>query len=115
MAGCATMSHMDELLTLKSVSDNQRDIDIYLKKQEKGFKKLLEDIKNNQLTKGKSKRSIIQDYSDPILVKKINGEEDVKEILLYRKPTDYFNSDRVYLYIDNKGKLVHWELKPVDS
>lgn len=109
------MEHLDELLTLKSVSDSQRDIDIYLQKQEKGFSRLMNDINNNQLSKGKSRRSIIQDYSEPILVKKTNGENSIREILLYRKPTECFNSDRVYLYIDNKGKLAYWELKPVDK
>ncbi|MFA5271700.1 MAG: hypothetical protein WC412_05100 [Candidatus Omnitrophota bacterium] len=114
-SGCATVEHLDELFTLKNVSDNQRDIDIYLKKQEKGFSRLLDDIKNNRLLRGKSKRLIIEDYSEPVLVKKVEAEDNIIEVLLYRKPTEYFSSDRVYLYINNKGKLAYWELKPADK
>lgn len=109
------MEHLDELLTLKNVSDNQRDMDIYLKKQIKGFKKLLDDIKNDRLRKGESKNSIISTYYDPILTKQVGESKDIREVLLYRHPTEYFNSDRVYLYINNKGRLAYWEVKPAES
>lgn len=114
ISGCSTIAHMDELLTLKSVADNQRDIDIYLKKQEKGFKRLLGDIKNNRLRKGESKKYLIDAYYEPILTKKADDLKDVREILLYRHPTEAFKSDRVYLYIDTKGKLAYWEVKPAE-
>ena len=115
VSGCATMEHLDELLTLKNVSDNQKDMDIYLKKQIKGFKKLLDDIKNDRLRKGESKNYIISTYYDPILTKQVGELKDIREVLLYRHPTEYFNSDRVYLYINNKGRLAYWEVKPAES
>lgn len=109
------MAHMDELLTLKSVSDNQRDIDIYLKKQEKGFTKLLADIRSNKLRKGESKNYLISTYFEPVLTKKAGDLKDIREVLLYRHPTEYFKSDRIYLYINNKGRLAYWELKPAEE
>ncbi len=115
MCGCETMSHMDELLTLKSVADNQREMDIYLKKQEKGFKKLLDDIKNDKLRKGESKNYIISTYFEPVLTKKSGDLKDIREVLLYRHPTEYFKSERVYLYIDNKDRLADWEVKPAEG
>jgi hypothetical protein len=105
---------MDELLTLKSISDSQRDIDIYLKKQEKGFKKLADDINNGRLHKGVSRKYIIDTYYEPVLAKKVDDDSGVKEILLYRDPTEYFQSDRIYLSFNNRGRLVSWELKPAD-
>lgn len=115
MCGCATITHMDELLALKRVSDNQIQIEIYLKKQEQGFSKLYEDIKNDTLKKGMLERAIIYKYSEPILVKKPEEQSDIKEILLYRHPTEYFSSDRIYLYIDKSGKLAYWEIKPAEQ
>lgn len=115
VSGCATLSHMDELLTLKSVADSQNDIERYLAKQEKGFNKLLSDIKNNRLKVGITKKYIITTYSEPILVKSSDKDQTRGEILLYRHPTNYFKSDRIYLYIDENNRLIIWELKPTDS
>ncbi|MDD4183235.1 MAG: hypothetical protein PHT53_05380 [Candidatus Omnitrophica bacterium] len=116
LCGCAKLAHLDELLTLKSVSDNQRQIQIYLDKQEKGFNKLKEDIKNNRLKQGQFKRSIIDRYSEPVLTEEPAPENvGVKEILLYRHPTNYFKSERIYLYFDESGRLLSWELKPAED
>jgi hypothetical protein len=116
LCGCAKLAHLDELLTLKSVSDNQRQIQIYLDKQEKGFNKLKEDIKNNRLKQGQFKRSIINKYSEPVLTEKPAPEDvGVKEILLYRHPTNYFKSERIYLYFDESSRLLSWELKPAEN
>ncbi|MDD4954816.1 MAG: hypothetical protein PHP17_02115 [Candidatus Omnitrophica bacterium] len=114
--GCARLAHLDELLTLKSVSDSQRDIEIYLAKQEKGFTRLEGDIKNNRLRTGEFKRAIIEKYSEPVLTEKPETEKNnIKEILLYRHPTNYFKSDRIYLYFDAEGRLASWELKPAQN
>ncbi len=115
ICGCSTVQHMDELLTLKRVADSQKQIEIYLQKQEQGFSRLYEDINTGKLKPGKLERAIISEYSDPVLIKKPEGQTDIKEILLYRHPTEYFSSDRIYLYIDNKGKLSYWEIKPAEN
>lgn len=106
------MSNLDELLTLKSVADSQKDIEIYLKKQEDGFKKLLDDVKNERLKQGLTKKYIMETYAEPILTKETTQDNAVREILLYRHPTQYFNSDRIYLYLDKNFRLLKWQLKP---
>ncbi len=116
LCGCAKLAHLNELLTLKSLSDDQRQIEIYLKKQERGFKRLCDDVKNNRLKKGELKRAVISKYSEPVLTKEAGPENTgVKEILLYRHPTDYFKSDRIYLYFDGANRLLLWEMKPSDN
>jgi uncharacterized protein YehS (DUF1456 family) len=112
ITGCAAMSNLDELLTLKSVADSQKDIEIYLKKQEDGFKKLLDDVKNERLKQGLTKKYIMETYAEPILTKETTQDNAVREILLYRHPTQYFNSDRIYLYLDKNFRLLKWQLKP---
>ena len=77
-------------------------------------KKLKDDINNGRLRKGASKKYIIDAYFEPVLAKKSADDSGAKEILLYRNPTEYFQSDRIYLSFDNRGRLVSWELKPAD-
>lgn len=114
--GCAKLAHLDELLTLKSVSDNRAQIENYLAKQERGFNRLKEDIKNNRLEQGELKRSVIAKYSEPALTKEAGPENvGIKEILLYRHPTNYFKSDRIYLYFEINNRLASWELKPAEN
>ena len=116
LCGCAKVTHLNELLTLKRVADSQKQIEIYLAKQERGFNKLNEDIKNSALAKGQLKRSIIAKYSEPVLTKEPEPESaGIKEILLYRHPTNYFKSDRIYLYFDNGNKLISWKVEPAES
>ena len=116
LCGCAKVAHLNELLTLKRVADSQKQIEIYLAKQERGFNRLNEDIKNNALAKGQLKRSIIAKYSEPVLTKEPEPESvGIKEILLYRHPTNYFKSDRIYLYFDNGNKLISWKVEPAES
>jgi len=115
LCGCAKITHLNELLTLKGLADNQKQIETYLQKQERGFTKLNDDIKNDRLTKGELKRYIIAKYSEPVLTKEVDDGGGIKEILLYRHPTKYFKSDRIYLYFDAGHRLVSWQLKPVES
>jgi uncharacterized protein YehS (DUF1456 family) len=114
ISGCAAMNNLDELMALKSVADSQKDIEEYLKKQESGFKKLLDDIKSNRLKQGVSKKYILETYAEPVLTKKDTQDKAIQEILLYRYPTQYFKSERIYLYLDKDFRLSKWQLKPAE-
>ena len=105
ISGCSVFSHYQELITLKRVGDSQGEIDRYLKKQEKLFYKLSNDIKNNNLKEGAKKQRILAVYGDPILSKTLEDSPLQSEVLLYRHPTNYFSSQRIYLYFNPKGKL----------
>jgi len=109
MPGCFFLP--ESLKTLKSVSDSQDEIEVYLARQVKLFNKLLTDLENEALGPGISKKRFIRIYGEPILSKEVS-EPSGGIMLLYRHPTEYFKSDRVYLYFDEKEKLVRWEYKP---
>lgn len=101
----------ESLKTLKSVGDSQKEIEAYLAQQAELFDKLLFDLNNDVLGPGISKRKFIRIYGEPILSKEVT--EPLKGVrLLYRHPTEYFQSDRVYFYFDQEEKLVRWEYKP---
>jgi len=110
-SGCAIFTKTEGILTLKRYSDGQVQIQRYVDRQEKFFDKLVEDLKNDKLQPGISKRKFMRSYGVPILSRA--GGDPGEEVLLYRYPTKYFNSDRVYAYFDQSGKLIRWEYKPV--
>ena len=108
VSGCFFLP--ESLKTLKSIGDSQDEISAYLAKQLKLFNQLLVDLKNEAIEPGISKKRFIRIYGEPILSKEVS-EPSGGTILLYRHPTEYFKSDRVYLYFDQKEKLVRWEYK----
>jgi len=104
----------ESLKTLKRVGDSQEEIEAYLARQAELFDKLLFDLKNDALEPGISKGKFLRTYGEPILSKEV--AEPLKGArLLYRHPTEYFNSDRIYFYFDEKEKLVRWEYKPYED
>ena len=113
--GCSIITHSQQLFTLKSVGDSQAQIERYLDRQLEGFTDLVEDINSESLEAGISRKKIISRYFEPVLVKEAEGIPSIKEILLYRHPTECFTSDRVYLYIDESSKLSYWEYEPYEG
>jgi len=109
LSGCLFLP--EGLKTLKSVGDSQKEMEAYLARQVKLFNKLLNDLEDEALKPGISKGKLIRIYGEPILSKEV--VEPLRGVrLLYRHPTEYFESDRVYFYFDQKEKLVRWEYKP---
>ncbi|MFH1503883.1 MAG: hypothetical protein ABIH08_00610 [Candidatus Omnitrophota bacterium] len=108
MGGCASSG---ELLTLKKLGSSQKEIANYLNRQDELFNKLISDLKDEKLEQGISKREIIDIYGEPILIKSLSRNSS-ETIFLYRHPTEYFDSDKVYIYFDEFEELSHWEYLP---
>ncbi len=68
-------------------------------------------MNNKRLKQGIAKGKFIRTYGEPVLSKK-TVEPLGEERLLYRHPTEYFQSDKVYVYFDEGGRLTRWEYKP---
>ena len=112
LSGCAWIKNADQLLILKGIGDSQDAIERDMTKQEKLFKLLLDDINSEELKEGTPRKHIIKRYGQPIIISEAESLSSIKEILLYRHPTNYFSSDKVYLYFDLKDKLDYWKYKP---
>lgn len=112
LSGCVYLKYADKLFVLKGMGDNRRQIKKYLDEQDKLFGVLKEDIKSDRLRKGMLKREVLKLYGEPVLSEEVTADSLVKEAFLYRHPTDYFSSDRVYLYFDNSETLLYWEYIP---
>jgi hypothetical protein len=110
VSGCVWLGHSQQLLTLKRASDSGEAITQNLTLQETLFEKLKHDIALKHLETGVSRKYIVDTYGEPILTKQSNNPKD-SLILLYRHPTQFFASDRIYLYFDQSNTLTHWEHK----
>ncbi|MBN3040925.1 MAG: hypothetical protein JW867_07340 [Candidatus Omnitrophica bacterium] len=111
ISGC---SSWQGLMTLKHYGDSQEEINLYVQRQEKLFFKLIEDLKSGKLKAGISKDRFIRLYGDPVL-SDIDESSPDAEVLLFRHPTDFFKSDRVYAYFDQSEKLMSWDYKPYQN
>lgn len=111
LGGCVFLTHHQQITTLENLSDNQRQMREYVSAEEKLFFKLREDVFNNRLTKGTPRGEILSQYSEPIYCKPLKDRAEIKEVCLFRHPTQYFSSDLIYLKFDENGQLYSWELK----
>ncbi len=110
--GCAVMSNYHELVFLKQLADNQSETEKYVRKQERGFDALRSDIENSSLRKGSTKAEIIFRYGDPVYCNDSADTSDCRQSCLYRYPTAYFNSDKIFLCFDENHDLRGWESVP---
>ncbi|MBP7216856.1 MAG: hypothetical protein KBA46_06195 [Candidatus Omnitrophica bacterium] len=108
--GCALVQHYDEIMVLKHYGDNQREIEMLLTQQTNQFYKLREAIQGNALRKGTSKAQILAAYGEPIVCRKSKEGQEPGEVCLYRHPTEYFSSDKIFLAFDEQARLRSWEL-----
>ena len=104
-SGCAAVRNPTQMKTLLRLNSSQKQMHSYVRKQERGFDRLCKDIDRKRLKAGLSKKEVISLYGDPILEREVKG----KIQWLYRYPTEYFNSDRAYLYFDSSDVLMGWE------
>ena len=110
--GCAKVAHMQELLTLKALSDNQTQQAKYIEGQDKKFEKLLETLKTGQLQKYPNQKAILKTFGEPIFKKTMT---DSSQEWLYRYAAKLFDSEKVYLYFDADGHLKHWKHIPPET
>jgi len=106
--GCSYLQYTEPLLALKAVGASQAQIAKSVDLQERYFSKLIADTENGLLQVGINKSQIINTYGEPVLIKESLFKTAV-EVLLYRYPTNFFKSDRIYLYFDGSARLVYWK------
>ena len=121
-AGCT-----QKILVLKRFASSQKEMQSYVAKQEKGFLRLTKDIQRASLRKGISKESVIKKYGEPVFCDTATpcligqasvlppaAEGGIAQSCLYRDPTEYFSTDKVYLYFDRQDRLHSWKYEPAE-
>ncbi len=110
--GCAKLEHLDQLLTLKDLSEEGDRLDKYVEAQNRKFDLLVEAIKSEKLRHYSHKNKILKAFGDPVYVEEITKDGQPVERWLYRYAKDFFNGEKVTIYIDENNKLMDWEYIP---
>ena len=109
LAGCTKVQHLDQLLTLKALSDEQAAMSKEVEAANKNFNEMAAAVQSGAISQYKTQRSVRRKFGEPILIDQEQKEGDVVEVWLYRYATQFFGSDKVYLYFDTQGKLKEWK------
>lgn len=112
LSGCAKVQHLDQLLTLKAVSEEQDAMSKEVEAANKKFDELVALVQSGEIAQYKSQRSVRRRFGPPILINQEQKQNVVFEVWLYRYATQFFGSDKVYLHFDNDGKLHNWQFVP---
>ncbi len=109
-SGCSILGHMDELLTLKAVGDEQAAMDREVGQQKKKFALLVEATKKDSFLKDYStKDKIRRRFGDPVFTRPETKDGQELELWLYRHGTKFSEGDKVYLYFNPTANLMSWE------
>ena len=98
-SGCAKVKHLDQLLTLKGLADEQVVMNQYIEKQDQIFELMIEEAKAGTLDQYLNKKRILRTFGDPIFVKHVKKDDQELESWLYRYPMEFFDSEKIYLPI----------------
>lgn len=109
LSGCAKIKHLDQLLTLKSLADEQTRMGEYVKEQDQKFDLMLEEMKAGTLDQYLTKRKIVRTFGDPIYARNVHKDDVELEVLLYRYAAEFFGTEKIYLYFDSDENLVKSE------
>ena len=115
LCGCAKLAHLQELLTLKELSDEQDRLAEFVDKRDKKFEELLAAVKNQSIDQYQDKKSILKRFGEPVLSRPVQEENHSLDEWLYRYTTQFIDSPKVYFYFDPEGKLKEWQyIKPAN-
>jgi len=106
LSGCAKVRHLDQLLTLKDLADEQTRLGKYVEEQDRNFELMLEEAKAGTLDQYSNKRKIQRAFGDPVYARNMKEGDQELESWLYRYATKYFDVEKIYLYFDLDGNLV---------
>ena len=109
LSGCAKATHLDQLLTLKSLADEQDKMGRYVEKQDQKFELMIKEFQAGTLDQYLNKKKIVRTFGNPIHVKHVNKNDQQLESWLYRYSTQFFDSEKIYLYFDLDNNLVESE------
>ncbi|MBF0532857.1 MAG: hypothetical protein HQL23_07170 [Candidatus Omnitrophica bacterium] len=104
--GCAKLQYLPELLTLKDLSESKARTTLYIDSQNQKFANMLAAAKRGELKQYHTKKEFQTAFGDPVMTRSIQRGGKILTECLYRRQTDYFARDKIYLYFDKEDRLV---------
>ena len=117
LTGCGVLTHMDQLLTLQSMSENQTEQQKFVEAQDKNFEKLLSAIKSESFKSDfPDQKSFEKAFGEPVFAKSTTKNGQNLEEWFYRYAVKFKDSEKVYLYFDASGNLTDFvHIKPEEQ
>ncbi len=112
LSGCYSIRHLDELLFLNKLSEEQKGLDDIVEFQIGQFKMIKEEYESNQLERYNNQKKIKDKFGAPVLIQEAKRNDQMLQLWIYRHPTEFFDTDKLSLYFDKNGELV---LKEFDA
>jgi hypothetical protein len=109
LSGCAYLTHLKEVIFLKDLESNQKQMQAALDKEEELYSKLKADIDSGTLKKLTKKRAIVHLYGEPVLCQPPETQDGIKEVCIYRKPTGGLFGAVILLNFDAQDRLCSWQ------
>ena len=106
LSGCSKVRHLDQLLTLKDLADEQTRLGHLVEEQDRNFDRMLEEAEAGTLDQYNTKAEFRKEFGVPVFTRIVQGEEEELEIWLYRYAIEYFGAAKVYLTFDPEDYLV---------
>lgn len=106
VCGCSVAGKMDEINTLKSVAKSQEQLEEEVNTYNVSFHLMLEDYKQSALSSVKTQKQLLKLYGQPVGVWAIDEPPAVSK-WLYRESTNFFKSDKLYVYFDENQNIVN--------
>lgn len=108
--GCSAAGKIDELLTLKNMSDSQKLMEEDVKAEDQRFEAMLNEFGTAQWKNYTAKTHFLEHFGQPIVIKHKDYQDRLTEIWVYRYSTRFFDSPKIYLYFDDSGVLLKSDL-----
>ena len=116
LTGCAKLKHLDQLLTLKGLADEQAALAEYVDERDQQFESMLKEAKAGTLDQYRTKKEFRRIFGEPVYARTKQEGDQALEIWLYRYAAEFFGSEKIYLYFDPDGNLLKSEyMEPQDG
>jgi len=112
LSGCAILQHLQEILTLKSFSQEKDEQDKIIKKRKENYEALKQAVLSGDMSRFKDTKGLTAAFGNPVLIKTIQKDGQAVDRWLYRQETIYKITEKVYVYVDTAGQLIGWEYVP---
>jgi len=111
LPGCVYLTHFKEVMFVKSLEANQKEMQAELDKEDKLYVKLRADIDNLRLDRLAQKHGIFHRYGEPVLCRPAELPGGMNETCIYRKPAGGLLTEIILLNFDIQGRLLSWQIQ----
>jgi len=113
-AGCAKLKHMKELLLIKGISDEQKEINRYVELKNERVHMLYSIVESGDISQYPTVAKVRKHFGEPVRIRPYPSDPALSE-WVYREQTKFFGSPQVFLYFDEKNALVDWKTQGGDD